>query len=116
MKRMSIERLSIKRFLLWRGLLIVILAGAVCSWAALPARADEWSKTYNLTGKPDLRVDTSDANIHVSTWEQNTIEAKVTTTRYKIGGDGIRIEEHQTGDAVEIDVRFPHHGSTIDWG
>ncbi len=74
----------------------------------MPARADDWSKTYTLTGKPDLRVDTSDANIHVSTWDQNTIEAKVTTTRYKIGEDGIRIEEHQTGNEVEIDVHYPH--------
>jgi hypothetical protein len=110
MKRKSLERC------LFTGL---ILSGFVCFLGALPARADEWSKTYTLTGKPDLRVDTSDANIHVSTWDQNTIEAKVTTTRYKIGDDGIRIEEHQTGDTVEIDVRYPHthgFGVTIDWG
>ncbi|MGA8617112.1 MAG: DUF4097 family beta strand repeat-containing protein [Candidatus Sulfotelmatobacter sp.] len=108
MKCMRLERW------LFMGLMTV---GFVCSWAALPARADEWSKTYTLTGKPDLRVDTSDANIHVSTWEQNTIETKVTTTRYKIGDGGIRIEEHQTGDEVEIAVRFPNsHGITINWG
>src|SRR5882762_198988 len=94
----------------------LLLGGLVCSWAALSAHADDWSKTYTLTGKPDLRVDTSDANIHVSTWDQNSIEAKVTTTRYKIGGDGIRIEEHQTGDVVEINVRYPHHGVTINFG
>ena len=93
----------------------LILIGLVCSLAALPARADEWSKTYTLTGKPDLRVDTSDADIHVSTWDQKTIEAKVTTSGYKIGDTGIRIEEHQTGDTVEINVRFPHHGVTIGW-
>jgi len=107
MKKMSIERCLF---------VVLTIAGFVCSWAALPARADEWSKTYTLTGKPDLRVDTSDANIHVSTWDQNTIEAKVTTTRYKIGDDGIRIEEHQSGDTVEIDVRYPHLGVTINWG
>ena len=95
----------------------LILSAFTCTWAALPARADDWSKTYTLTGKPDLRVETSDANIHVSTWDQNTIEAKVTTTRYKIGDGGIRIEEHQSGDVVEIEVRFPHsHGVTINWG
>jgi DUF4097 and DUF4098 domain-containing protein YvlB len=107
MKRMRIER--------WLYLVLTIV-GFACSWAALPAHADEWSKTYTLTGKPDLRVDTSDANIHVSTWDQNTIEAKVTTTHYKIGEDGIRIEEHQTGDVVEINVRYPHHGVTINFG
>jgi DUF4097 and DUF4098 domain-containing protein YvlB len=112
MKRMRIGCLSMERWFM-----VLIVGGLFCSWAAMAARADEWSKTYSLAGKPDLRVDTSDANIHVSTWDQNTIEARVTTTRYKIGEGGIRIEEHQTGDSVEIEVRFPHsHGITIDWG
>lgn len=84
--------------------------------ATLPAHADDWSKTYNITGKPDLRVETSDANIHVSTWDQNTIEARVTTSHYKIGEGGIRIEEHQNGDLVELDVRYPHHNFNVDWG
>ncbi len=97
------------------GLLMAsVIAGA--SLLAVPARADNWSKTYTITGQPDLRVDTSDANIQVSTWDQKTIEARVTTTGYKIGDDGIHIEERQTGDTVEIDVRFPHHGVTINWG
>jgi hypothetical protein len=100
-----------------RWMLTVLMLGFVCSWAATPAHADDWSKTYTLTGKPDLRVETSDANIHVSTWDQNTIEAKVATMRYKIGDEGIRIEEHQTGDRVEIYVHYPHsHGVTVDWG
>ncbi len=78
--------------------------------ASLPASADEWSKTYTITGKPDLRVETSDANIRVTTWDQNTIEAKVITSGYKIGEGGIRIDEHQSGDSVELNVRFPHMG------
>jgi len=84
--------------------------------AVLPARADEWSKTYKLSGKPDLRIETSDANIRVTTWDQNTIEAKVITSRYKIGEGGIHIDERQTGDSVEIDVRYPHHYVGFEWG
>jgi len=84
--------------------------------AVMPARAEEWSKTYNISGKPDLRVETSDANIRVTTWDQNTIEAKVITTRYKIGEGGIRVEERQTGDSVEIDVHYPHHNFNMEWG
>ena len=94
------------------GLAFLVLGLA----AATPALADEWSKTYNLSGRPDLRVETSDANIRVSTWDQNTIEAKVTTSRYKIGEGGIRVEEHQNGDTVEIEVRYPHHNFSIEWG
>jgi DUF4097 and DUF4098 domain-containing protein YvlB len=79
----------------------------MCLVAASFARADEWSKTYTITGKPDLRVETSDANIHVDTWDQKTIEARVTSEHYKIGERGLRIEEHQTGDSVSLEVRFP---------
>lgn len=89
---------------------------AVSTLVALPASADEWTKTYNISGKADLRVETSDANIRVTTWDQNTIEAKVVTQRYKIGEDGIRVEERQNGDAVEIEVRYPHHNFNIEWG
>lgn len=84
--------------------------------AASPAFADEWSKTYSITAKPDLRVDTSDANIRVTTWDQNSIAAKVISTREKIGEGGLRIEEHQNGDSVEIEVRYPHHDLNLNWG
>ena len=103
MKLVAMKRLS-----------LVILAASVL--AVLPAHADEWSKTYNVTGKPELRIETSDANIRVTTWHQNTIEAKVIPARYKIGEGGIRVEEHQTGDSVEIDVRYPHHNFNVEWG
>lgn len=93
----------------------IAFAFALSLIAAFHARADEWSKTYAITGKPDLRVETSDANIHVSSWDQNKIEARVVTSHYKIGEHGIRIEERQNGDAVEIDVRYPHIGLSIGW-
>ncbi len=91
------------------GLIVLVL----CFATGLRARADEWSKTFTLAGKPDLRVETSDANIRVSTWDQNTIEAKVLTTHYKIGDGGLLVEAHQNGDAVEIEVRYPHHNVTF---
>jgi hypothetical protein len=94
---------------------VSLLILAVTVVAVLPARADEWSKTYNLTGKANLRIETSDANIRVTTWDQNTIEAKVITSRYKIGEGGIRVEERQSGDTVEIEVRYPHHGIAFGW-
>jgi hypothetical protein len=48
MKLVAMKRLS----------LCVLAVGVV---AVLPAYADEWSKTYNLSGKPELRIETSDA-------------------------------------------------------
>jgi len=72
------------------------------------ALADDWNKTYTVSANPELRVGTSDASIHVTTWDRNTIEARVTTEGYKIGEGGIRIIEQQTGNTVSIEVKFPH--------
>jgi len=91
------------------------LAILALSVAVVSARAEEWSKTYNISGKPDLRVETSDANIRVTTWDQNKIAAQVITTHYKIGEGGIRVDERQTGDSVEIEVHYPHHNFNIGW-
>ena len=81
-------------------LTLVLLAST--SWA------EEWSRTYNVSGAPDLKVTTTDASIIVDTWDKNTIEAHVTTKNYKIGEGGITIEDRQAGDAVAIELRLPH--------
>ncbi len=73
------------------------------------ARADDWSKTYDLTGKPELRVEAHDANVHIETWDQNKIEAHVTTQGWHIGSGGLEIVEHQQGNAVDLELRQPHH-------
>src|SRR5215469_4819015 len=95
-----------------RGVLFVWLSSLV---STLPAWSDEWSKTYSLSGRPDLRIETSDANIRVTTRDQNSIEAKVITTHYKIGERGIRIDERQSSNTIEIDVHYPHHDVTFGW-
>jgi DUF4097 and DUF4098 domain-containing protein YvlB len=84
----------------------------LCLAAAPLARAEQWSKTFTLTGKPNLRVTTSDANIRVDTWDQKTIEARVTAEGWKIGENGtgehgVRVIDHQMGDSVELEVRLP---------
>jgi DUF4097 and DUF4098 domain-containing protein YvlB len=105
-----------KLFAMKRLSLAILAVSVVAVLSTKPAHADEWSKTYNLSGKPNLRIETSDANIRVTTWDQNTIEAKVITNRYKIGEGGLRVEERQSGDSVEIDVRYPHHNFNVEWG
>jgi DUF4097 and DUF4098 domain-containing protein YvlB len=81
----------------------------LCLVLAPFARAEQWSKTFTITGKPDLRVETSDANIRVDTWDQNNIEAQVTAEGWKIGEGGVKVLGHQTGDSVELEVRLPHN-------
>lgn len=88
----------------------------LCLVLSAAARADEWSKTFTLTGKPELRVETSDADIRVDTWDKNTIEARVTTERWKIGEGGIKVYDRQTGDVVELEVRYPHRNFVFEMG
>jgi len=91
------------------------LLGLVLAVAPL-SLADDWSKTYNISGKPDLRVETSDANIRVDTWDQKTIDVHITSNRYKFADNGLRVIERQNGDAVEIELRFPHHVFMVQVG
>ncbi len=90
---------------------------AVFAFATLTtiARADDWSKTYDLTGKPDLRLQAHDADVHIAVWEQNKIEARVTTHGWHIGNGGLEIAEHQEGNAVDIELRQPHR-THFFWG
>jgi hypothetical protein len=72
------------------------------------AQAEEWTKSFNITGRAELRVDTSDAQIHVETWNEKKIEAHITSSKWGFGQGGIQVHDHQTGDSVELEVRFPH--------
>jgi DUF4097 and DUF4098 domain-containing protein YvlB len=83
-------------------LFVVVLALAALG------QADDWSKSYDLAGKPDFRVLAHDANVRIDTWDQNKIEAHVTTRGVRIGNGGVVIVEHQQGNTVEIEVRQPH--------
>ena len=73
----------------------------------LSAHADEWRKTFALTGKSDIQVDTNDAEIRVNSAERKDIEALVITVGYKIGPDDVRVSDRQSGNHLELDVRTP---------
>jgi DUF4097 and DUF4098 domain-containing protein YvlB len=75
---------------------------------SVPAHADDWSKVYNLTDKPELRIETHDANVRIVAWDQDKIEAHVSTRGWQIGNGGLEIVERQQGNAVDIQLREPH--------
>jgi DUF4097 and DUF4098 domain-containing protein YvlB len=91
-----------------------VLAGAflavmtMAAGAASPARADDWSKTYQISNRANLRVSTDDGDVTVVGADQKQIDVRVTTEGYKIGSNDVRIEESQNGDHVVISVKMPH--------
>jgi DUF4097 and DUF4098 domain-containing protein YvlB len=93
---------------------LVVTAAAVLAIAA-PARAEQWSKVYKVTGRPDVRVETNDASIEVNSTDAPEVTARVITNGYAISQDEVRIEKDvQTGNQIVIEVRVPRtHWS---WG
>jgi DUF4097 and DUF4098 domain-containing protein YvlB len=85
----------------------VAMALAVVAMAA-PARADQWSKTYSISGRADLHLTTDDGDVNIVGADQKQIDARVVTEGYKIGASDVRIEESQSGDHVELNVKLPH--------
>jgi DUF4097 and DUF4098 domain-containing protein YvlB len=90
-----------------RQSLFVAVTLVVIAGFAAPARADVWSKSYPLTGKPQLTVDAGDGSVTIVSRDQQQIDAHLTTTGWRIGSD-VKVEQHQTGNAIEIDIRIPH--------
>jgi len=85
----------------------ILWAAALCAVAAFPMLADQWSKTFNVGAAPELRIETSDANVTLRAANVSTIEAKVYTSGWRIGPGDVHVMEHQTGDRVEIEVKVP---------
>jgi Toastrack DUF4097 len=84
------------------------LAGCLLAlFAAAPAHADVWSKQYPIAAKADLRISADDGNIQMTSWDRKMIEVRVSTTDWQIGSKGVRIEESQVGDRLEIEVHVP---------
>jgi putative adhesin len=77
------------------------------------ALADEWHRTYTVSGKSTVHIETNDGAVRVSTWEGKQIEARVETTGWRIDDGEVRIIERQTGDRLDLEARVPN--STWNW-
>jgi hypothetical protein len=94
----------------------MIFAGIGLAASAAPARADQWSKTYQVNGRADLHVTTGDGDVTVTGTDQHQIDARVTATGWKIGPNDVQIIESQSGNSVSIEVKVPHWGFSMFGG
>jgi len=91
-----------------RAILLGAVFGAVMSFTAAPARADEWSKSYKVSGHADVHVTTDDGDVIVTSADQKQIDVRVETQGFKISPSDVHVEETQSGDQVTLHVRMPH--------
>jgi DUF4097 and DUF4098 domain-containing protein YvlB len=85
------------------------------TFAAVPTHADDWNKSYKLTGRPNLRVITNDGHVDLYATSGNQIDAHVTTNGWPISDRGVRITESQTGNEVDLEVHVPTFHFSFGW-
>lgn len=86
----------------------VAAVAALAGLMSLPAHAEQWSKVYKVTARPDLRVSTNDAAIEVNTGDSKEVAARVVTNNWAIAPDEVHIERDvQNGNSIELEVRVP---------
>ena len=76
------------------------------------ASAEEWTKSYTVSGRANVRVDTNDGSVRVYTADTKQVELKVIYNGYTLDKN-LTIESKQDGDSVRFSARETMHWS---WG
>lgn len=96
-------------------LLFALSAVALTASQGLAQTSDhDWTKTYSVSGKPSLTIETSDSNLKISSCgDCKTVNVKVHSER-KLSE--YRLEESQTGDHISFLFKEkPHIGVHVEW-
>src|SRR5712691_13006357 len=85
---------------------------ALLALAALAPRAyaEEWTKSYSISGRGQVRVDTNDSSVRIATGDGKQVEFRVIYEGYELNKN-LHIDTRQDGDNVEINARVTGH-----WG
>src|SRR5262249_55488312 len=93
----------------------VFLAAALA--ATSRANADEYAKSYSVTGRPSVRVDSDNGQIRVGTSDSPKVElsVKYDKSAWESGGEkGPFIDSHQSGNSVEL-TAYVKSNDDSDW-
>jgi DUF4097 and DUF4098 domain-containing protein YvlB len=78
------------------------------------ASATDWSKNYTVSGRANVRIDTNDGAVRVSTSDSKAVEFRVEYEGYELDKN-LHIETRQNGDQVELVARVTGHWG-FSWG
>jgi Putative adhesin len=87
---------------------------AASAFAAPSASAEEWNKSYTVSGRAQVRVDTNDGSVQTFTGDTKQVEFHVTYDGYQLDKT-LHIESRQDGDSVQITARVNGHWG-FSWG
>jgi Putative adhesin len=93
---------------MYKPLMLGLALAGFALGASAPAHADDWNKKYTVSGKPDIRVETDDGDVNVTTGSGGEINVHVSTSGYKIGPSDVHVIESQDGNKLQLIVKAPH--------
>lgn len=85
-----------------------------CAALAPVAHAEEWTKSYTVSGRAQVRVDTNDGAVRIATSDTKQVEFRVIYDGYELNKN-LHIDSRQDGDSVQINARVSGHWG-FSWG
>jgi hypothetical protein len=86
-----------------------LLAGSLAVGAA---RAEEWTKSYSVSGRARVHVDSNDGSVRVTTGDSAQVEFRVIYNGYVVDKN-LNITSRQDGNQVEVSARVRNN---MNWG
>lgn len=93
-------------------------AAILAAWAigAPVAHAEEVTRSFAVSGRPSVRVETNDGSVRVTSGDARQVEFRVEYQGYELGRS-LRVDARQDGDKVELVARVTGHwGINFGWG
>lgn len=87
--------------------LIIGMALLATGLFAATVHADDYTKAFTVSNRANVRVDTNDGSVVVTTSDTKEVEFRVEYQGYTLG-KSLEIESSQHGDEVELIARIPH--------
>src|SRR5215475_10899843 len=73
-------------------------------------RAEDWTKSYSISGRANVHVETNDGSVQVYTGDSKQVEFRVIYEGYEMNRT-LHVDSRQNGDEVEVTARVSGH-----WG
>jgi hypothetical protein len=75
-----------------------------------PVRAEDWTKTYPISGRANVRVETNDGAVQVFTGDSKKVEFRLIYEGFEMNKT-LHVDSRQDGDSVQVTARVSGH-----WG
>jgi hypothetical protein len=95
---------------------LAVALGFVMSAAifAPRAKAEDWTKSYTVSGRAQVKVDTNDGAVQIYTGDTKQVDFRVIYDGYEMN-KSIHVDSRQDGDSVQINARVTGHWG-FSWG